>query len=377
MVRFGLIGPGAFGRFVLESVSSIPELELRWVSSRRRSSAEAGVFAWKEARSARGLPEGAPRAVEGPWQRALEDPVDLVVVATPPDLQGEAARAALERGAALFLEKPGDLSAESLRRTAAEAANRGTPATIDFVMRYNPLVRGLRALVHKGLLGRPEHVQMENWAGGELPADHWFWDRRRSGGILIEHGVHFFDMVRFILGGNWKPVLARVWESPRQGGWTAEDRVLAVVEHRGPDRDGTEWRVPATYYHGFTRPGDGERTQTGFVFSGGYALLQGWIPERLEMRMDGGVAPEVETLFAGDEGSRPARVEREGNRLTVVFPDRQELYRRAVRSCMEDLLAALREGRRETPVSLEAGVEALGLAEALSAMARPAAGTVA
>ena len=33
-----------------------------------------------------------------------------------------------------------------------------------------------------------------------LNPDHWFWDESKSGGIFIEHGVHFFDLFSGWLG---------------------------------------------------------------------------------------------------------------------------------------------------------------------------------
>jgi predicted dehydrogenase len=37
---------------------------------------------------------------------------------------------------------------------------------------------------------------MPGVAGDEgLAPDHWFWDPSKSGGIWIEHGVHFFEQV--------------------------------------------------------------------------------------------------------------------------------------------------------------------------------------
>lgn len=325
---------------------------------------------WKKAREEAGLPVLPVRCVEGSGQEALEDAVDVVVVATPPDLQEKIAAEVVERRMALFLEKPGGLRAESLRRLAVRAREQGMPAVIDFVMRYNPLVKALRKIVQGGILGLPEHVQMENWAGGQLPAGHWFWDPGRSGGILVEHGVHFFDMVRNILGGEWAPVHAKIWRTVRPGGWTAEDRVLAVVEHRGTSDSngkGGTWRAPASYYHGFTRPGDGERTQTGFVFSGGYALLHSWIPERLELWLDQGA--EIDPLDPEIFGENP-HIERSGRRLVVAYPDRQALYRQAVRSCMTDLLAARRDPRHAVEASLEDGARALDLANKLTDIAR-------
>jgi predicted dehydrogenase len=42
-----------------------------------------------------------------------------------------------------------------------------------------------------------------NEAGDEgLGPEHWFWDRDTSGGIFVEHGVHFFDLVASWLGAG-------------------------------------------------------------------------------------------------------------------------------------------------------------------------------
>ncbi|MDI3256569.1 MAG: Gfo/Idh/MocA family oxidoreductase [Kyrpidia sp.] len=370
MVSFGLIGPGAFGRFVLTSVAALPELQLKWVWGRRPESAECAAALWADARRGAGRAEVPVQCVAGEdvdWPR---ERVDVVVVATPPDRQPDFALRAIERGTALFLEKPGALDAALLDRVAARARARGVPATVDFVMRHNPLVRMLRAWVRQGVMGLPEHVQMENWAGGHMAPGHWFWDSRRSGGILVEHGIHFFDMVRYILDGEWVPVHAAIWETVRSEGWTAEDRVLAVVEHRGldPETGKPVWRAPGGYYHGFTRPGDGERTQTGLVFSGGYAVLYGWIPERLEVWLDRGDA-ELQVPACASNEVRPT-VERRGRRWTISFPDRQQLYRAAIRGGMTDLLAALRDPGHRVEAPLEDAVKALELAASLTRLAR-------
>ena len=69
------------------------------------------------------------------------------------------------------------------------------------MQRYNPLFEMVRTLIANQLLGELLHGYFENYASDEnLPAEHWFWDRAKSGGIFIEHGVHFFDMLMWIFG---------------------------------------------------------------------------------------------------------------------------------------------------------------------------------
>jgi predicted dehydrogenase len=63
------------------------------------------------------------------------------------------------------------------------------------MQRYNPLFGKVSRLVQSRVLGEVLHGSFENYGSDEnLPVDHWFWDRSKSGGIFIEHGVHFFDL---------------------------------------------------------------------------------------------------------------------------------------------------------------------------------------
>ena len=76
------------------------------------------------------------------------------------------------------------------------------------MQRYNPLFSQIKELVDSKLLGDVLHGTFENYASDEgLGPDHWFWDRIKSGGIFVEHGVHFFDMFAGWLGsGGYRKV---------------------------------------------------------------------------------------------------------------------------------------------------------------------------
>src|SRR4029453_10225659 len=97
--------------------------------------------------------------------------------------------------------------------TAATAP--GAPRlTIDYVLRRNPLY-ALVVRLQQALLGPPRRFPLENLAGDEhLDPDHWFWDRRVSGGIAVEHGVHFFDACAWLLCSQ--PAQGQALEAPRR-----------------------------------------------------------------------------------------------------------------------------------------------------------------
>ena len=97
------------------------------------------------------------------------------------------------------------------------------------MQRYNPLFEIVRHLVEQKLLGTLLHGYFENYASDEnLPAEHWFWDREKSGGIFVEHGVHFFDMFAGWLGTG--EVVAS--QANCRAGTNIEDQVQCTVRYR-------------------------------------------------------------------------------------------------------------------------------------------------
>ena len=83
------------------------------------------------------------------------------------------------------------------------------------MQRYNPLYDVIAALIQTKCFGELLHGHFENDASDEnLPPEHWFWDRSKSGGIFIEHGVHFFDTFAGWLGTG----IVRGGASPSQTG---------------------------------------------------------------------------------------------------------------------------------------------------------------
>ena len=81
------------------------------------------------------------------------------------------------------------------------AADRNLIPTTNLTQRYNPLVDKIRQLIDEQVLGLPLMMNFANHAVDEvLPAEHWFWDVEKSGGVFVEHGVHFFDLARHWFG---------------------------------------------------------------------------------------------------------------------------------------------------------------------------------
>lgn len=220
--------------------------------------------------------------------------VDIVVIATPPYLHAELGKKALLAKKHVFFEKPGALTPNEMSELINIALKTGSKTTIDYVMRRNPLYLVLKRLCESNTFGLLERANLENYAHDDhMPPQHWFWDYSKSGGIWVEHGVHFFDIVNWLIG----PAKSMRAVNLLRAGEKLTDRVLGFTIH---DND-----TIVSYYHGFTKPEAIEQTTFYFTFERAYAQIHGWIPTKLVI--DALSNPDIDYYLKGpllDEAKR-------------------------------------------------------------------------
>lgn len=200
--------------------------------------------------------------------------------------------AALEQGKHVICEKPLAMTLEEANALVAAGRKYDKLVVANLMQRDNPVYDVVGSLIQTSVLGEPLHGYFENYASDEnLPPDHWFWDPAKSGGIFIEHGVHFFDMFAGWLG---------------PGSVTAADRGVRagseppIEEHvQCTLRYGSG--VIVNFYHGFHQTGRMDRQELRLVFERGDATLYDWVPTRVKIHA---IADEAQTrvlceLFPG------------------------------------------------------------------------------
>lgn len=213
--RLGFLGVGWIGRHRLGAIVGA-------------GAAEAAVVADAAPEAARAAAAALPGcAVEGSLEALLAHDLDGVVIATPSALHAEQAVRALERGVAVFCQKPLGRTAAEARRVveAARAADR--LLGVDLSYRHVAGMERVRALVQEGALGEvfAVHLAFHNAYG---PDKAWFYDARRSGGgCLVDLGIHLVDLALWVLG--FPPVEA-VSSSMRAGGRRVRGRRTGEVE---------------------------------------------------------------------------------------------------------------------------------------------------
>jgi len=141
--------------------------------------------------------------VHADLDHALARPLDGVVVATATDRHLRPALAALERGLALFLEKPVSHSADGVAALAASA--RGRVAEVGCQLRAHPSLRALAGALVAGADGPVLSFRavvgqrLDAWRPGADYRRGYSADAARGGGALLDL-IHELDLVHWLAG---------------------------------------------------------------------------------------------------------------------------------------------------------------------------------
>ncbi|HUF28010.1 MAG TPA: Gfo/Idh/MocA family oxidoreductase [Gemmatimonadaceae bacterium] len=186
--RLGFVGTGWIGRSRLEAIARSGLAEIAVL-------ADAAPEAIAAARAL--VPDAQ---VADSFDALLESGLDGLVIATPSAMHATQAVAALERGMAVFSQKPVARSAAEARVVvdAARAADR--LLGVDLSYRYTAAMRAIRELIGSGGLGHVYAVDLvfHNAYG---PDKAWFYDPALSGGgCVIDLGIHLVDLALWTLG---------------------------------------------------------------------------------------------------------------------------------------------------------------------------------
>ncbi|CAM3550685.1 Gfo/Idh/MocA family protein [Flavobacterium chungbukense] len=249
--KIGIIGYGGFGKFLYHWWNKMEEAQVSAVADSAGHFKKTDDCSWYEN-----------------WEDLLKDPeVEIVSIVTPPGLHAHMACAAMQAGKHVLLEKPVAVTVEETEKILKVQRETGRIITVNHMIRYNPIIQALMSISESGAFGQIRHAVVNNYAQDEtLPAEHWFWDEELSGGIMVEHGVHFFDIIN-ALGRQKYTKVDGCWDNRNE---LQRDRVAAIVKY--------DKGLIASFYHAFSGPGFFEQTTINLAYDLARIEIEGWIP---------------------------------------------------------------------------------------------------
>jgi predicted dehydrogenase len=160
-------------------------------------------------------------------EQLLDRGLDGLVVATPSALHAAQSIAALERGIAVFCQKPLGRNAKETTAVVAAARSADRLLGVDLSYRHLDGASRIRELIRSGELGAiyAGDLVFHNAYGPDKP---WFYDPTLSGGgCVIDLGIHLVDLILWMLEDE---TVARVSSHLFAGGQPLADRSEQVED---------------------------------------------------------------------------------------------------------------------------------------------------
>jgi predicted dehydrogenase len=154
------LGCGYWGPNLLRNFSALPNARVKYVVD---ASAERRMFVEKNFPQTRALETQQP---------VLDDPeIDAIVIATPAATHFELARAALQAGKHVFVEKPMATKASEVDELSRCAKERGLVVMVGHTFIYNSAVRYVKKLIDAGDLGEIRYIYSQRLNLGRIRSD--------------------------------------------------------------------------------------------------------------------------------------------------------------------------------------------------------------
>jgi inositol 2-dehydrogenase len=189
-IRIGLIGAGRMGKVFAHTLAfSVAEVDLVAVADTDGNIAE----------------ETAKRYMASSWftdyRQLLErDDIQAVVITSPTNTHTEVIKAAAAAGKHIFTEKPLSLSLKGCDDAISAAKNAGVKMQVGFMRRFDPAYVMAKEKIDAGAIGKP--VIFKSVGRDPRRTSLEFARRENSGGLILDMGIHDFDLARWLMGSE-------------------------------------------------------------------------------------------------------------------------------------------------------------------------------
>ena len=202
-IKIAIIGCGKIANNAhLRPLSAMDEVEIKYAVDliEERARAAQNQYRVKEAIT--------------DYRDALADrDLDAVFVLTPNYSHYTITMDALKAGKHVFCEKPITNNYALSREMAGEAKKQNRVLNIGVCNRYNKSVELIREYIEKGKLGELYHIYCSFRSYRSIPGlGGAFTSKEKSGGgVLIDWGIHFLDLILYITGAKIRTVTANTY----------------------------------------------------------------------------------------------------------------------------------------------------------------------
>jgi inositol 2-dehydrogenase len=187
-LNVGLVGVGRLGRvYARDLATRIPCTRLMAVADVNPQAAEAVALEYD-----------VPGVHTQPLD-LIDDPrVDAIVLVSPTHTHCALTQACASRGKPIFCEKPPAISMEEALAMKTAVETIGVFFQLGFMRRFDSGYAAAKARVAEGVIGDP--VLFKSTSRDPFRPSVEYADPKSSGGMIIDMGIHDFDLARWFMG---------------------------------------------------------------------------------------------------------------------------------------------------------------------------------
>jgi len=185
VINIGFVGCGGIANAHMRRLAQVPEAKIVALYDVLPKKAEEAA----KATGAKAYPS---------LQEMLDgEKLDAIYVCVPPFAHGFEPEL-VERGIDLFVEKPIALTMDIAQSIEKAIERSGVLCSVGYMWRYldtTSIAKGIVA--ENGPVGMVEGLYIDPYW---FPPGHWWIDKTKSGGQVIEQSTHVFDLARYLVG---------------------------------------------------------------------------------------------------------------------------------------------------------------------------------
>jgi len=186
MVAIGFVGCGGIAQRHINCLKQIPDVKIEAFCD----------IDLNRAKSASSLIQGS-RVYQDVSNMLRTEKLDAVYVCVPPFAHGFE-QLIIEEGINLFIEKPISLTLELAEKLNSAILKAGIINSVGYMWRYLDTTElAMHVLKQNGPIGMIIGQYHDPYW---FPPGHWWIDKTKSGGQVVEQSTHVFDLMRYIAG---------------------------------------------------------------------------------------------------------------------------------------------------------------------------------
>ena len=189
-IRFGLIGAGRMGKVFANTLAfTVSEVDLAAVADPNAEAVEDVAARYH-----------IPQKFRDYHELLAQKDIEAVVIASPTGTHAEVVTAAAQAGKQIFCEKPLSQDLAACDEAIAAVKKAGVKLQMGFMRRFDAPYAAAKQKIMDGVIGMP--VMFKSTSRDPRRTSLEFARRDNSGGMIMDMGVHDFDLARWLMGAE-------------------------------------------------------------------------------------------------------------------------------------------------------------------------------